>query len=171
MVPGCYHVVSLDKKLYSTLSPFTQVQKWNKWVPVKQSLHAIETRLSSGPCAPSVAHVCGPSVAQVLYQPTFPKSNACDFWIHITRISEKFPMTSEHCFRTLSKTPEDVLMIYEGSWRWHFRVLFRTQTQHLEQFTGLFWWKYWIEFFTLVVNEQVVRNCESSVWNCPQCVW
>ena len=55
-----------------------------------------------------------------VYLPTFPTSNAWDFRIHITRISEKFPTTSKHYrrysddFRTLPKIPEDVPIFSDG---------------------------------------------------------
>ena len=42
--------------------------------------------------------------------------------------------------------------------------------EHLAPFSGLFWVEIEFNFFTLMVNEQVVRNCESGVRNCPVCV-
>ena len=67
----------------------------------------------------------------VLYLTTFPKSNAWDFRIHNTQISEKFPMTSEHYrrrpkdSRTLPTIPKDVPMISDGCWmlRWEAQNL------------------------------------------------
>ena len=75
----------------------------------------------------------------MIYLPTFPKSNAKDFRIHINRLPEKIPMTSEQCrrfqvFRRLPNITADVPMISEGSCpisqteTRHFGMLFRTQT-------------------------------------------
>lgn len=113
----------------------------------------------------------------VYIQPEFPK---------------KFRTTSKHCrrcsddFQPLLKIPRDVLMISEGCWMSWCKLnqcdlvslLFRTQMRHIALFTGLFWWN-WIEFFTVMVNEQVAQNfshlshnfCTSGVRSCPVWEW
>ena len=117
-----------------------------------------------------------------MYLSTFSKSNAWDFRLINTGISENVPVPSEDFrrfsehFRTFPKMSEDVETTFE-----HFRSYLEDENFRL------FWFRWdakssfdaflehflgnWIEFsLSHVLKKRFVRICESGVRNCPWCV-